>query len=506
MQPPSPNALDLPEILSVVVSLLPRNDLAHGCRVNRAWFLACAPLLWRRIQSDQIRSKEDLYALPRYAHHVRELSCFSLATGLCHDPSVLTQLTTLSTPVVTHRSIDAVLSLLQLNPALQSLSINLNKVDLTERVFRAIASQAQLRHLDFFAYWIPPGAMAFLIDSLPALKHLRLLQRATVFYGRDNNLSFLPTSPSSPLAGRAVCGLEDLETSSCTFWSQKLDKIIKSSPDLERLHLIDDNTCRNDTLSQGLERIALIVRDVCPKLKDWKIQSRWVNENNLRYLLTLSRIPLTSAQTPPPTASTTTAATSATELSPTRPLSRSQYLGLRSLSIFNESVEIASVLQIVLLAEDVLSHAMEELLVVDRRLPSIMGSTSLARILHTFTKLRLLCVDGARLHVDHLFEEGGQDLEVKEQEWPRFRTWACKDLQRLDVCFVHDDHDWCRPEAISEAKEDSALIELTTIPYNDTMDKTYPIYDGLKSLLDRLPLLDQRHLQFASVLLPLSPR
>ncbi|KAG0039928.1 hypothetical protein BGZ83_002688, partial [Gryganskiella cystojenkinii] len=201
------------------------------------------------------------------------------------------------------------------------------------------------------------------------------------------------------------------------------------------------------------------------------------------------------------------------------------WLALRTLHVetVGHGVEYYHVLDAVEQAEDVLRDTLEDLTVTGNDPTDWERSATIAKILTTFKRLRVLSVDCAVVILKDLTVGGVDPCEgpSDDEYWTKYdgprgrkknkatwmlKPWACKDIQKLVVSIDGNHDDWCPQYDVRHPKKGRnknrrrsgppAMYSDEEEEYSENEKKTYPVYDRILSILRQYRQLKLGDLMF----------
>ncbi|KAG0048806.1 hypothetical protein BGZ83_006293 [Gryganskiella cystojenkinii] len=500
------HALNIPEILEHIAAYLAPDDLARNCRVCQSFFEPMAAQLWKRIECLQEDSmiRAHIPFPSRYAIFVRDL----IISGSDNHPRVLdhhyctglTRLTTFSHQDICASDIETILGILNHNPGLQSITFRWQDLDwdLVTKLVAAMSQCKNLKYLDLTVDWISTtGALEFLLRSLPGLEHFRVLewnQAAGGLYavqalsGKQDSwpMAFPLTEDTNKTEIRY--GLRRLQIETCVFSFHPLNEIVRASPGLEYLGMIDWDEDGPEDDASDFDTLSLALHESCLRLEDLMISSRWMKPDHLYRLLDLSR---------------TTVQELGQDHLQTPIIKTGRFLPLQSLHVVCNGIRYQEVLELVVSAGWVLSETLEVLEVDDIDGPNNggggRGSTLLAVILQTFSCLRSVRVEKASILAEDLLDDLAdcatlRDPAVDENRTRMFVPWACKDLKSLEISIASKSPSWFPPD-VPDCRRQLGVLS-SPLDRDKESNRVYPLYEQIKAQLDSLKSLDQRGIRY----------
>lgn len=499
------------EVLIQVSSYLNPADLASACCVNHAWFIPFASTLWRSLYKDQFSQEALLEALPRYSLFVRELHCSRFAKLDRLGPEC-TRLTIMEAPVMgpaPGRKYGYAIEILERNPDLEEVSLWFpSLVEATRQLMRVIGilvRMKKLRRLCIDGFMAPEGALEYLVEMLPGLEELSIemwqvnpdaeldpdfvawrMQRAPLRDAGDQDkaglpppVTSLPAGASSPAVTKSTAEpprqLRKLSLIDIEFSFEYFLKLVQDYPLLESIILEGSEESAHFRPGGSPNYIPFCEQlgTLCPRLNQLSLKSVEINNDGLEYLL-------------------------------------SAFPRLKRIAIANTPMDDCDILQI-LLNRPGYSETLEEIdLTQDSMRPS--GSETL-EVLRRFHRLRRLRVADGTIKVGQLIQlfsgadgEQQQEQQQQQQQHPpgapnqdhsedlqgqgqmhATPTRPGEVLEKLDVMISGPSRDWAPPELFADEYDDRYGQQEHDA---DDVDKTYPLYSTLTTLLKEKTLLD----------------
>lgn len=498
------------EVLIQVSSYLNPADLASACSVNHAWFIPFASKLWRSLEKDQFSQEALLEALPRYSLFVRELHCSRFAKLNRLGPEC-TRLIIMEAPVLSPapgRKYGCAIEILERNPDLEEVSVWFpNPVEATRQLMRfveIVVKMRKLRRLSIDGFMAPEGALEYLMEMLPGLEELSIelwqanpeavlhpdfvawrMQRMALEDAGDRDKAGL--TPIAPATSATVPATSLPASASTTEQPRQLRKL--SLIDFEFsfenfLKLVQDYPLLESVVLEGSEESAHFrpggspnyipfceqLRILCPRLDQLSLKSVEINNDGLEYLL-------------------------------------SAFPRLKRIAIANTPMADCDIFQI-LLNRSGYSETLEE---IDLTQDSMRASNVEAlEVLRRFHKLRRLRVANGTIMVEPLIQlfNGGDNEQQQQQQQPHPSVAPNQDnsehlqgqgqmhptptkpgevLEKFDVMIVGPSWDWAPPDLFADDYGDRYDQQEHDA---DDVDKTYPLYSSLTTLLKEKTLLD----------------
>ncbi|KAG0039878.1 hypothetical protein BGZ83_002691, partial [Gryganskiella cystojenkinii] len=198
--------LEIAEILTLISQHLhQKRDLAHACRVNKAFFEPFASQLWVTVGQDQLKKPSFQRSLRKYSTRIRHLTYpreikkppqlpqrkekkgkkgnksehppkpkpdnnLTLPPGL-----ELIGIKSFTPPAVHKNNLEDVLRILETNKnSLENLTLRCPNLILSSKLIQTLSELSNLKSLDIEAVIIPEGAIEFMISRMPLLTKLRM--------------------------------------------------------------------------------------------------------------------------------------------------------------------------------------------------------------------------------------------------------------------------------------------------------------------------------------------
>ncbi|KAF9142813.1 hypothetical protein BG015_000660 [Linnemannia schmuckeri] len=538
------------EVLIQVSEYLNPADLASACCVNRTWFIPFASRLWRSIHKDQFSQEALLDALPRYSGFVRELHCSRFAKLDRLGPEC-TRLVVMEAPVLGRapgRQNGWAVEILERNPDLEEVSLWFpNPYEARKQLMRVVGivvRMKKLRRLHIDGFIAPEWTLEYLLEMLPGLEELsielcqaipdavldpdfvawRMQRMALQDTGDQDDAGPTSTAPATSAAMSAITLAASLSveapsltvttpTTTTTTISTPKTSTLSSPRQLRRLSLVAirfsfENFLRLVQNYPLLESIVLEGSDesahfrpgestsfipfceqlgvLCPRLDQLSLKSVEINNEGLEYLL-------------------------------------SAFPRLKRLAIADTPMVDSDILQI-LLDHPRYSETLEDIeLTHDFSARSSAAAT--LEVLRRFHRLRRLRVTYGTIMLAPLIQlfngtnDEQQQQQQQQQQQPQEHQQATSNdnsddlqsqdqihavptrpgeaLEVFDVTIVGPSRDWAPPELLVNEYDDRYEQQGHD---TDDVDKTYPLYNTLTTLLKEKTLLKIDNLTLDSLL------